>query len=280
MEYFNGEKFSIIEKAEEEQIKEEKSSDDMREIKLSIYVDNVQIKAEPWDNFLFLKIGKDDDNIGYTYFEGELDKKDSLSFNLKIREEKDNNYYITAMIRNGNGDNNMRLISLEKILDNKVDFYLKTPVEHLDLTNKWSKNTIGGVQNLMKSIIEITSKKERINKILFIRNKLQNEPEVRMFDLIKNKIDLFNKNSAKIIVYSEDRGNDDLVLEDKIKDSFILKSGESFIDEKRNLTAEDYPIIFLLNDRDDVIFSSRGYNMGIADLLVRKVKESCVQGCR
>jgi len=284
LEYFDGVKFTVIEEENtEKETKESKDDiDNMREIKLSIFVDNIKIKADPWDNFLFLKIGKDEDNIRYTYFEGELDKKDSLTFNLKVREEKDNNYYITAMIRNGNGDTDMRLISLEKIIDNKIDFLLTTPTEHLDFTNKWEKKTIENIKKLMVNMTEISSSKEKVNKILFIRNKLQNEPEVRMFDLIKAKSDFFEKNSAKIIVYSENRDNDDIVLDDnsKTKKTFILKSGKSLLDVKEGLAAEDYPVIFLLNERNDVLFSSQGYNMGIADLLVRKVKESCVKGCK
>ncbi len=284
LEYFDGEKFTIVDgKNTEKKTEESKDevNDDMREIKLSIFVDNIKIKAEPWDNFLFLKIGKDEDNIRYTYFEGELDKNDSLTFNLKIREEKDNNYYITAMIRNGNGDTDMRLISLEKVVDNKIEFLLNTPTEHLDFTNKWERNTIGNIKKFMKNLTEVSSSDEKVNKILFIRNKLQNEPEVRMFDLIKAKTDFFEKNSAKVIVYSEDRNNDDIVFKnDKINKIFDLNSGKSLLDIKEDLTPEDYPIIFLLNERNDILFSSQGYNMGIADLLVRKVKESCVQGCK
>jgi len=286
LEYFDGEKYTIVQEDDNEDhldnIEAKKDDEDLRKIKLKIYVDNIQIKAEPWENFLFLKIGSDEDNIRYTYFEGEIDEKDSLSFNLKVREEKDNNYYITAMIRNGNGDTDMRLISLEKIVDNNIEFKLNTPIEHLDFTKKWDKNTIKNIKTYSNNLDKKYFKKdEKTNKILFIRNKLQNEPEVRMFDLIKAKTDFYKKNSTKVIVYSEDRGNDDIIFENKkIKDSYILQSGKTLFDTKEGLTAEDYPIIFLLNERNDLLFSSRGYNMGIADLLIRKIKESCVQGCK
>jgi len=55
---------------------------------------------------------------------------------------------------------------------------------------------------------------------------------------------------------------------DDLKGKFKIITGNKIISEN----IENYPILFLLDKENEIVFSSIGYNMGISDLLLKKVK--------
>ena len=102
-------------------------------------------------------------------------------------------------------------------------------------------------------------------KIIFIRSEFENEPEQRMLTQITEKLDKFKEHRTDIVIYSENRENSDLSEQD-----FILKKGKKLITEE--FSEHEYPVIFVLDEQNEIIFSSKGYEMGIVDLLLKKVK--------
>ena len=239
LEYFDGAEFVAVENsAEKEEIAEE------TELKISIFVDGKKVKAEPWENFLIADLDEEG-SISYTYFDGE---NDSLTFQAVYRPKADENVYLEAFVRNGNGDANVAIKSLENL--DEITVNLKTPKEYLDNSDNWNLVTLQKLENV------INSKKT----ILFVRGEVANEPETRMLKQIAEKSDKFEE--TEIIIYSENRNNDDII---EFNDIFTLKTGEKLLGEN-----SDYPMIFLFDETKNLIFSSSGYNMGIVDLLLKK----------
>jgi len=253
LEYFDGDKFVALEKKTDDK-KEEKKTE--VKLKISIFVDGKQVKAEEWKNFLLASLS-DEGAISYIYFDGE---NDSLDFNATYLRKKDDNIYLEASVRNSNGDADviLKTIALE---DTAIIAKLKTPKEFIDRTSKWSADT----KNAIEKIISPISDKKK--KILFVRGKISNEPETRMINKIKNKITDFQNENTEIIIYSQNRSNKDLK---KLKDKVILKKGNKIIFD--GLSETDYPVIFVLDENNEITFSTVGYNMGITELLLKKVK--------
>ncbi|MBU4486572.1 MAG: hypothetical protein KKD38_06550, partial [Candidatus Delongbacteria bacterium] len=54
-------------------------------------------------------------------------------------------------------------------------------------------------------------------------------------------------------------------------DGLIKKKGNILIPE---IEDKSYPIVILLNENNEIIFASKGYNMNIGDLLLKKVKKN------
>jgi len=248
LEYYNGNDFVVVEEKEEEAEK-----DNEAEVTISIFVDGEQIKAESYKNFMIAKLGEDG-NISNTFFDG---KNDSLDYKAKYRRQDSDNIYVESFTRNTNGDANVVIKSFGKD-ENHLKIELLTPKEYLDLTEKWNKKTLKNIKKLFPKI-ESDNK-----KILFIRGEIKNEPEERMFAQISEKFDKFKE--TNITIYSENRDNSD-ISENK---DFILKKGKKIITE--NFSENEYPVIFVLDEKNEITFSSKGYNMGIVDLLLKKVK--------
>ncbi len=88
-----------------------------------------------------------------------------------------------------------------------------------------------------------------------------------MLNLLVGKSAKFNELDASIVIYTELRDNSD--IENISAKNIIKKQGEILIPETAD---EAYPIILLVNKDNKILFSSKGYNMSIADLLLKKVK--------
>jgi hypothetical protein len=247
LEYYNSVEFVAV-----ENIQEEEKKDYEAEVTITIFADGEQIKAEPFTNFLISGLDEDG-TISYIFFEGT---NDSLVYKAKYRRQDDDNIYIESFIRNSNGDANVVVRTIDQA-DKEVIINLLTPKEYLDATGKWNEKT---KKNVMNIISKIDTKKK---KILFVRGEIQNEPEERMLTQISAKSDQFK--DSEIIVYTENRKNNDLS-----EHKFILKNGKKIITDE--IPENEYPIIFVLDEKNEIIFSSVGYNMGIVDLLLKKIK--------
>lgn len=252
LEYWNGDKFVVV---EENKDKKEKTEDKKKELKISIFVDGKQQKAEPWENF-FISTMDDDGRIGYIDFD---DEKDSLSVNVKYRPKKDKIYYAEAFVRNSNGDANIVIKTIKNQDSIRID--LKMPKEYVDSSNLISK------KELMRIDGEILSKtKNDTIKVIVIRANQSAEPETRMLNQIYEKKDNFQKKKVTVIVYSQDRDNAD--IKNKYE-SFKFMYGEKILSDK--IADNDYPIILLFKN-NELKFAVVGYKMGIATLLLKKVK--------
>jgi len=246
LEFFDGNDFIAVEEKEEEE------QDEKKFITVSIFVDGEKVKAGPYENFLIAKLSEDG-TISNTYFDG---KNDSLDYKADYRFKDDDKVYIESFVRNGNGDANIIIKSIEGLDSVKID--LITPREYLDNFGKWSEVT-------KQNIIRIVKDDSVGFKLLFVRGEIPSEPEERMLEQLFVKTEEFQKNNTELILFSEIRAIDDL---DDLKEKFKLIKGNKIINDD----IENYPVIFLLNKENEIVFSSTGYNMGIVDLLLKKVK--------
>ncbi|MCD4819910.1 MAG: transglutaminase-like domain-containing protein [Candidatus Cloacimonetes bacterium] len=248
LEYYNGKKFVAVEKETSK-----KEQDTEQEISINIFVDEEQVKAEEWENFLIAKLDDEDGRIAYTFFEGE---NDSLTYNATYRSKPDDAIYIEAMVRNSNGDANIILKSLSSD-DAHITLHLTTPKEYIDFTSNWSDETKTGIANICTNIHDK-------NSIIFVLGKEKNEPEERMYNQIISKTEELKEKDTKIILISQ-RSNDYDFIEDT---KSVSQTDFGFTEIQSN----EYPLIFLLNSENKIIFSAKGYQMGIAELLLKKIK--------
>ena len=113
-----------------------------------------------------------------------------------------------------------------------------------------------------KRIIKNTDNK----KIIFISGGIAIEPETRMLDQILSKKDKFNNENVEFYFVSENKHtySEDIDLKNyKIIKKQILH-GE--------IQEIEYPAIFVLDKDDNIIFTCNGYNMGLGDLILKKIK--------
>ncbi|MDA3884586.1 MAG: transglutaminase-like domain-containing protein [Candidatus Delongbacteria bacterium] len=250
LEYYNGKKYVSV----ESKTTGKKDSQE-REIRLSLFVDDEQVKADPWSNFLLGEYNKG--VIESSYFDG---KNDSLDYILTLPQQDEKFLYVESAIRNSNGDANVVIKSINND-DNELTIKLNTPKEYLDTSSELSEKAI-------LSIIELTSTiPDEKTKIILIRGVIPNEPTKRMLNLLTEKSAKFNELDASIVIYTELRDNND--IKNISAENIIKKQGEILIPETSD---ESYPIILLVDKDNKILFASKGYNMSIADLLLKKLK--------
>jgi Transglutaminase-like superfamily len=254
LEYYDGSEWL---KAPDSKVEEEEINQ-LREFTLRIFVDSLEVKANPYENFLVASLNND----GYlypTWFDGE---NDSLLYKGKYRIGEAETIHIEAAIRNGNGDAQVAIRSLtsdhqEVILD------LVTPREYLDMSTNWDKITLDAVKQI------VNEQPFAGKKIVMIRGRETSEPQNHTTRFLLEKLAKFTELNAKLYIYSEKRSIRDLKQEEGFADVVLIK-GNPIIEEE--LAAENYPALFLLDENNNLIFSTSGYNMGIADLLIKKLK--------
>ena len=225
---------------------------------LHIFVDGEEVLADPYENFLVAALGED----GYiynTWFDGD---NDSLSFQGKYRLEDGKNIHIEAAIRNGNGDAAVAIRPLTEDTQ-EIEIYLKTPKEFLDVSASWDAD-------VLEKITEFAdSGKHDGKKIIVVLAAKSSEPQVHTIRFLAEKADKYAEAGARLFVYSEKRSVKDIKSDERWKDA-IIKKGKPILAE--TLAAENYPAIFILDENNELIFSAIGYNMGIADLILKKLK--------
>ena len=250
LEYYNEGSWmpALFEEKEEE-------NNELVNFKINIFVDGKQVKAEPWDNFLVAALNPGGD-LYPIWFDGE---NDSLAFSGKYLKEENESIHIEAAVRNGNGDAHVAIRPLLKD-GQMVEINLISPREYLDITTKWERWTKENVKNIARE-----NGSEKNKTIIIVMAKESSEPQIHTQRLILEKLDKIIEKKVDLIFYSEGRAITDIVPE-----SIIQIGGENILEGELQL--EDYPAVFLLNEENNIVFSSTGYNMGIADLLIRKLK--------
>jgi hypothetical protein len=251
LEYYNGREFVILEPENDKKeavIKE-------NTLKLSIFTDGKQVKAEPWGNFQISEFKEGE--LNYYYFDG---RNDSLDFIVTYPADKEKNLYIQAGIRNSNGDVNVSVLPITQDEENlRID--LKTPKEFIDISGNLQADDINNVKNYVSGL------ERKGSKIILIRGAVQNEPTNRMTSLLLDKIKEYKECETDLIIYTEVRDDNDL----SDSGGFIRKKGGVLI---KNIGTESYPVVILFDSGNNIIFASKGYNMNIGDLLLKKVKKN------
>lgn len=236
LEFYNGKEFVVLER------KEDKKDAVIKEniLRLSIFADGKQVKAEPWGNFQMSEFAEGE--LNYYYFDG---RNDSLDYIITYPEDKNKDLYIQAGIRNSNGDANISIKPITQT-EGTVRVELTTPKEYIDISGSLTEENKNSVR------IYVSNQNLSGNKILLIKGAVQNEPTVRMSSLLTDKIEDYKANNTQLITYSE------------TKDENLLKG----------VSSESYPVVILFDSENNIMFASKGYNMNIGDLLLKKVKKN------
>ncbi|MDD3050813.1 MAG: transglutaminase-like domain-containing protein [Candidatus Cloacimonetes bacterium] len=246
LEYFNGSEYVTVEK-----VKNDENVIIEGKISIRINVDGKETKPEPWGNFLIGSFS--DGQLAPTFFDGN---HDGNTYNAVYRYSEQEEVYLESYVRNSNGDANVHLIPL--LGKDEVVVNLTTPKEYIDNSSIWQTATLEAVRTL---IGDSDSK-----KIVFISGGVAIEPESRMLDQILGKKESFDREDVKFCFISENSHNYASKID--LKDYIIIKQ-KVLNDEVRGV---DYPVIFLFDENNEIIFSGNGYNMGLGDLLLRKLK--------
>ncbi len=223
-----------------------------RSIAVNVYADGKQVQAEPFGNFLLCAV-YESGGMYYAYFDEE---KDSLTCKITWYPEEGAVYNLQGYVRNANGDAKIVIRDLESIADSTVTLHLETPDDLFDVHDEWDAKTLD-------QVVEIADKDEEHDyRIVFVRSAQSSEPQIRMIDEFESKSKILTDRKIGFILYSEsgDRERVPGFVENYVGKSFL------------KLELSDYPVLFLIDDQDQVIFSSKGYRLGVSDFIIRKCK--------
>lgn len=229
------------------------------EIRLSLFQDGVQIKADPFKNFLLSKLS-DDGSVNYCYFDSKPEGDDVIINWFKTDE--DTPYYLVSTTRNENGDAHVLIKSVTPEINEYV-LNLETPKPLFDLSSSWSKKTKKNITKLFKK-----NKLSGATTLLFVRGNTPTEPQERMVEQLVNKKNDYLKKGIELVIATESRTNTD--LESYNTDKINLLEVKKVIAE--GYQPADYPCIFLLDDDGKIVSSSKGYNLSIIGYLPRLIK--------
>ncbi|MCF7920326.1 MAG: transglutaminase-like domain-containing protein [Candidatus Cloacimonetes bacterium] len=253
LEFHNGSEWTAVNISTEQEQESE-----LRNFTLRIFVDDQEVKADPYANFLVSALGED----GYlynTWFDGD---NDSLAFQGKYRLAENENIHIEAAIRNGNGDAAVAIRPLTSD-DQEIIINLKTPKEFLDISTSWDADVLADITAF------IDSEPFEGKKIVMVLAEKDSEPQVHSTRFLAEKLEKYSELHARLYIYSEKRSIKDLEADTRLQNA-IIKKGKPILESA--LSAENYPAIFVFNENNELLFSAVGYNMGIADLIQKKLK--------
>jgi hypothetical protein len=234
-----------------------------RSFRVAVYVDGKQVQAEAFANFLVAEF--DGEAVSATYFDSE---KDSLEQRVSMSVTAGRHYYLEGLVRNGNGDAHCIIRSLGA--GDRFEIRLTTPREYADQTALWSESTRKALQKNVRK----WGHPDR-SKLVIVLHRDKTEPQMRIFDEIWAK--RASLNNTDVLIWCD--GDLSPILTREQQQAFSVKTGPSWIAPadlpgERNsvgFVQRNYPVIFLLDPAGQIVFSSKGYQMGLGDLLVRKV---------
>ncbi len=221
-----------------------------RTVRVNIVADGNQVQAESFSNFLLHAVYPDG-SMYYTYYD---EVRDSLISVVTWYPEEGTVYNLQGYIRNDNGDAEIVIHDLEGIDGETITLDLVTPEDMYDVSEDWDQKTL-------EKVIEIASiDKDHDYRIVFVRTDHPTEPQMRMLNEFEGKSKILTDRKIGFILFSE-LGNKEIVPE------FVRHyQDQPFLQQETS----DYPALFLINDQNQVIFSSKGYRMGVSDLIIRK----------
>ncbi|MBN2829402.1 MAG: hypothetical protein JXR56_03660 [Candidatus Cloacimonetes bacterium] len=257
MEYYDGNEWQKITIRETKEDSDEELIGD--QIKVSIFQDGKQIKAEAFKNFLLSRLGEDGE-VSYCYFDAK-DDGDNVIIDW-FRADKDTPYYLVSFIRNENGDAN---VIVKSVISDIKDYTLNhnTPKPLFDLSASWSVKTKKSIAKLMKKDVP-----KNQPALIFVRGNTPTEPQERMIEQLVNKKQDYLKKGIHLLIVTESRKNTDLEALDT-KDIKLLEVSKLL---EEDFQPADYPCLFLVDENGGIISSSKGYNLSIIGYLPRLIK--------
>jgi len=252
LEYFDGVEFVNLPQKQIEQ-KKDKPEDHLAKLRVSIFVDDQQVQAEPWSNFLLAVLDKDTGSINTAFMQGEAD---SLDYVAEYRTTGSDNIYLESFVRNSNGDCDIVVKRINGLANIKIE--LSTPKEYLDYTDFWSNKTI---ENCKKQVSGNSGKYQ----LLMVRGKRANEPEIRILEQLEQKLEELKDKHCVFTIYSENRKH----AKKKIKSALYITGDKIISDPVEDV---DYPVIFIFDAEQNIIFSAIGYDMGLPQLILKKIQ--------
>jgi hypothetical protein len=260
LEYWDGTGFVPVASTDSS---EKSESREERSFTINMTIDGKSVIPAEFENFF---VGEfDGETVSATYFDFN---KQTNTVSMSVLPK--HTYYLEAMVRNGNGDANVRIVTINE--GSHYDLQLVTPREYNDETTRWSEST-------RKALAKQTRKWGHADraKVVIVLNRTVTEPQTRIFTEIEANRKQWN--NIDVLVYS-DGGASPLLSGDQAQ-VYSAKSGPSWIDVKdmtgdpssTGFIQQNYPLVFLLDAKGTPVFSSRGYQMGLGGLLSRKIGE-------
>ncbi len=223
-----------------------------RTITVNVFADGKQVKAEPFGNFLLCSVSESG-GMYYSYFDEEAD---SLSCKITWYPEAETIYNLQGYVRNENGDALLAIRDLSDETETDVALNLSAPSDMYDVSEEWDDDVV-------EEIIRIAEDAPAEGyRIVFLRSRENTEPEIRMLQEFESKSKILADKGIGFILYSE-QGN-----REKAPEFVIHTKSKKFL----NIEISDYPALFLVNDKNQIVFSSKGYRLGVSDLIIRKCK--------
>ncbi|MDY6915321.1 MAG: transglutaminase-like domain-containing protein [Candidatus Cloacimonadota bacterium] len=242
LEFFDGNDFIpvLTEKQKEEGNK--------RQLRISIMVDGKKIKATPLENFLLCNQA-DESAINRTFMEGD---NDGLDFVASYLHKPNTAYYLEGMVRNANGDANISLTNVKD--ENHITLKLITPKIYLD--KKWQPQQIAELLNF-NSILDNSK-----YYFYFISDGSGRETDIRILEQINKSKDKFRNNKTILIQAAPQKTGYESTFDVTTEKQLIEVTSEN----------QNYPILFLLNNENEVIFSSKDFNLGAVNYILKLIK--------
>lgn len=272
LEYFNGSEFVEVEP------QPAKVEPETFETLITLLIDGEIVKAEPWSNFLIASL--EDGSMGNTWFDGEAEGS-KFRANYRIGDEQ--KLYIQAYARNGNGDANIQIVPLNGEAEITVE--LTTPKEYLDNSAEWKDETIVKLNTLLNNAdFGLFYNRSHISDpipysgktIIFITAGVAIEPEQRMLTQLETIANELYESGTGIIMHDENSNPYETTNLKRVIGTSVY--GNILHGEVNQI---DYPVIFIFDNEkqkvidilpQDLLFSTHGYNMGLGDLILKKLK--------
>ncbi|MCD4829942.1 MAG: transglutaminase-like domain-containing protein [Candidatus Cloacimonetes bacterium] len=244
LEYWNDGEWTAFEEDEEDPVERIE-----RTLTVRLEVDGTPTPPDPFGNMFLATI--DEDGLYYTWFEAETD---SLTAVFTWSQEPDVHYVLEAVTRNDNGDACAHLRSLDETTDSLV-VRLWTPArrggdEPLELDDKaLAARDLGGAPQGMK--------------LVYVLGREDTEPQHRMLEQLHGLLPDMTAAGVDVVVWVEGR------RPIEVKDARVLY-GQPVGGEE--LDSEAYPLVYLFDGEDSLLYYSRGYNLSVPGQIRLKVQ--------
>ncbi len=211
-----------------------------QQVNISLEIDGEQVEPKPFSNFLLAKLDKN--GFNYIYLDGTV--TDSV-YTCKYYVEPDAKYYVQAVVRNLNGDYQLKIIPIN--IEKNVQISMQTPPEFFSTT--WPADIEDSIKNLAS---------DKGYSLIIINHKMKTEPEKRLLNDLNNNAEFMAEKMVNITIGSSNK--------QKNMPYEVIRNNKALSSYKK----EDYPLIFLCHDKK-IITSAKGYYEGIIKYLKRKI---------
>lgn len=227
LQYYDGHEFVS---PPDQNRKEEPTATD-KKLTLCLLVDNKPVKAEEWGNYQLFQLHKGD--FGQTWTQTE---NRDLAAEIDYSPTKGAEYYVCAMVRNGNGD---VFCHLEPVQGrDSLTIHLTTPAEYAQ--TELAPALVEGLKKL------VTSDKA----LVFVVGPNWDEPHTRMFEQC-------SKAGIPLVMVSDFGGSP-------------ISSVKPVTANLPRLAA--YPGIYLVDAQQGILGGACGFDLGLVPYLLKKAQ--------